>query len=403
MAKSEFTFAVGDRVIFKGYPDSFTGDPIFEEGQVIEIIRQAEAGSDDSGPFERYEAVDPDDTEKADTVYFPDDIEVLAEDQGEEVAETEAAPATKAKASSKGKAKAAAPATEEAPPAKAKSKASTKSKAAPAETKAKAEPKAAAKAGAKTGAKSKATPAATGKAAAKPAAKAAEAQAEGEEAALVLTADVSSLVEDGSAVEAAKDLLHTVDTTYFNLGGVLCYIMEKGAFKELGYKDFFEFCDKELGQQKSKVYQLMRIYRSFSALGVDAERFRQIGWTYARAMSQAVNSDNLEELLDKAGKMSRDDFEHMIRTTYVNESSDGAPAKVRKTKFVFALHEDQAANAEKVIKAIKQELDTEDLNAVFSHLLTFYAQQSEIETTLDDDIAFLEEKHGVELQVVEQE
>jgi len=46
---------------------------------------------------------------------------------------------------------------------------------------------------------------------------------------------------------------------------------------------------------------------------------------------------------------------------------------------------------------------TEDINVAFAELFSFYLQNSELETTLEDDIAYVESTHGVTLQEVSDE
>lgn len=392
---NDFTFAEGDLVIFKGYPEGSTDAPIFEEGQTVKIVSTVEAGSDDKGAYEKYEAIDPDDPTKGDTVFFPDDVEVYAElgegtDNTEETATGTETPQDEP--SSDQEDKPAEPVTEEKPKTKSKSKTKSKTKPKPkTETKPKTTGKETADKTVKDGAST-----AKAKEAAIPQ------RLETGEPPLVLTTTVSSLVQDHSALAAAKDLQATVERSYFNLGGVLAHIQETGAFKEANYSDFTAYVEAELGMHKSKAYQLMRIYRKFSSLGADEARFSEIGWTYARAMLGAVTSENFETLISQAKTMSRDDFEAAIKTSYVSDQDPNAATgtRIKKVKFSFALHGDQAENAQKVLDDLKQTHGTEDLNSVFDQLCTFYLQHSEMETSLDEDIEYVENKHKVELQQV---
>lgn len=364
--KPAFDLEVGATVQFVKYntPLPKGQKPLFKKGEEGEIVAQENISTDAKDPYQSY-MVRNNKTGEQEELYFPDEIAVVEADEQDaedEAAEAEEAPAPKAKAVAKK---------------------------APAKTEAKAPAKKAAKV-------------------------AAPAEAEGEEEEqLVLTDAVAGLVEGGSAVEAARDLLTGVSTSYFSLGGVLAYIQSTGAYKavkhtvvdeetgkksKVAYDDFFDFCSGELGQDKSKVYQLVRIYRNLSAAGVDETRFAGIGWTYARAMSKVITSDNADKLLEKAHDMSRDQFEDYITATYVKDGSVAATPKIKRERFGFAVHGDQAKTVEKTVAMLSKQLGTDDLGAIFHHLCVAYLQEQS-QTTLEQDVAFLSETHGVTLEV----
>lgn len=378
--KPAFDLEVGTTVKFVKYANALPKGqkPLFKKGEEGEIVAQENISTDPKDPYQSY-MVRNAKTGEQEELYFPDEIELVeadeevededdAEDETDAEDEAEEAPAPKAKAAAK--------------------------KAAPAKTPAKIEAKAA-----------------PAKKAAKPAP--AEVEGEDEEEQLVLTDAVSNLVEGGSAVEAARDLLQGVSTSYFSLGGVLAFIQSTGAHKDVkrsvlneetgkkkqvAYDDFFEFCAEELGQDKAKVYQLIRIYRKLSAAGVDETRFAGVGWTYARAMSKVITSDNADKLLEKAHDMSRDQFEDYITETYAKDGSAPAQPKIKRQRFGFAVHGDQAKTVEKTVNMLSKQLGTDDLGAIFHHLCVAFLQEQS-QTTLEQDVQFLSETHGVTLEV----
>lgn len=378
--KPAFDLEVGTTVKFVKYANALPKGqkPLFKKGEEGEIVAQENISTDPKDPYQSY-MVRNAKTGEQEELYFPDEIELVeadeevededdAEDETDAEDEAEEAPAPKAKAAAK--------------------------KAAPAKTPAKVEAKAA-----------------PAKKAAKPAP--AEVEGEDEEEQLVLTDAVSNLVEGGSAVEAARDLLQGVSKSYFSLGGVLAFIQSTGAHKDVkrsvlneetgkkkqvAYDDFFEFCAEELGQDKAKVYQLIRIYRKLSAAGVDETRFAGVGWTYARAMSKVITSDNADKLLEKAHGMSRDQFEDYITETYAKDGSAPAQPKIKRQRFGFAVHGDQAKTVEKTVNMLSKQLGTDDLGAIFHHLCVAFLQEQS-HTTLEQDVQFLSETHGVTLEV----
>lgn len=354
-AKRSFTLNEGDKVQFIKYSEPLKdGDePLFEKGDIGTVTEQKALSKDSKDPYEEYTVANADgDTE---SLFYPDEIK--------------AAPA---KAAAKTAAKA---------PAKAAAK-----KAAPA--------KAAAKAPAKV----------------RNAAVDDSDQDEDGEDQLVLTDAVASMVEGKSAVEAAHELLDGVSTSYFTLGGVLAHIQVTGAYRDVQipgerkgtkYEDFVDFCKRELGQEKGKVYQLIRIYRSLSAAGVDEKKFAGIGWTYARAMSNAITADNAEDLLEQAQDMSRDEFEDYVKTTYVKDgtgSTRAATDRIKKVRYGFSVHGDQAETLAKALKQLGKQLNEDDQGILFHHMAVAYLQEQG-QTTLEQDKQFFEETHRVTIEV----
>jgi hypothetical protein len=293
-----------------------------------------------------------------------------------------------------GAAKAATPA-KEAAPAKATAKkpaktlAKPKQKQAPAKTGLKAPPKA--KAAAKKAAK---------------AAKAAKAPKEKTEEVIEpikLTETVEAMVgTPKEALEAAQSLLANIGVSYYSLGGVLAYIQQTGAFKEAGYDTFRGYAEQELGQKPGKVYMLMDIYRSFSAAKISDDQVKTIGWTFARDMAKYITSENATDMFKQAKKMSREELGEWLVQTYASDAEkQKAAQKIVKQKYNFALHGDQAKQVEKAMKHAMKQLDTDDPNAAFFHIVTAY-QQSQMQNslTLEQEIEFIEKTHGVKLQKV---
>jgi hypothetical protein len=363
-----FDLQIGEQVTFLKYatPPPKGQKPLFKKGDVGEIVKQENLSEDPADPYQSY-MVKNLRTGEQEELYLPDEIELLETD-----AETDA-------------------------DADADADAEDEAKKVPAKAKAKTTAKAPAK-----------------KTAAKPAQTTVEVEGEDdEEEALVLTDAVAEMVEGGHSIEAARELLQGVSTSYFSLGGVLAYIQstnahtsvkhtvvgENGKKKSVAYSDFFEFCAGELGQDKAKVYQLIRIYRKLSAAGVDEKKFTGVGWTYARVMSQVITSDNADKLLAKAHEMPRDAFEDYVRETYVQDGARAAAGtKIKRKRFSFSVHGDQATTVDKAVNALSKQLGTDDLGVIFHHLAVAYLQEQG-QTTLEQDVQYLSETHGVTLEV----
>jgi len=399
--KTEVTHehAIGTRFKFTGYSEDIE-DKLLTVGEEVVITAFNEEA--ESYMVQNEAGIE-------DTAYADQELELLSDDE-QDVSEEDETEAAEAEDGDADEAVAEESEVEEAPkPAKkaAAKKAPAKKAAAkeaePAEEKTKpAAKKAAAK---KAPAK---------KAAAKKAAKKAPAKEE-TKIEIVDTEAVSEIMaEAGDAISAAKMLDARAHETNYTLGGVLAHIQEEGLYKEAGYDGtggFADFVNTELSIGYRAAAEQIRIYKIMAPLEVDEARLAAIGWTKVREIINVVTAENVEEKLDFAENHTRDEVIEHVKTEKVvgkkgtrKVTSEGEKGKTAtKVTFKFEAFEENGTLIQNALESALKGTDGGNLNDAFIKIVTEWATfQDNSEMSVEDFLAYGEEKFGVELGVVEE-
>lgn len=372
----------GDKLKFKGYgelPDDM--EPIFEEGDIL-IVEKVEKSEDGQTGVKAYKE---DDTEKEniDTVYVPSEAELYSDEdeteQDDEQDDEDAPPVKKGKAVKETK-------TEKAAPAKAKGKAVALKETKPAEMVEKLVKKA----------KSKGTELAAP----------ARTKEEAEQAEIVHLASVKKLLKKGDMLETAKSLVTQAEQSFFLLGGVLAEIHRTKAYVEAGFDaegGWEEFLNAEMGIEYRKAMYLVDIYKTFSKLEIDEARLAKIGWTKAKLLARQLrgaNADEIEDLLDAAEEMTRDDLEQHIKETTVGGKAKGD--KVKKVVYKMVAFADEADYIGGAIQRAQEMVEGGDVNEAMKHIFREWAMAADgVEVPVEDAIKALEQRYGVKLTLAE--
>lgn len=400
MAKTnQPAYKVGDYAIFKKYEGEAPDPAIFNEGDPLMIIGFPEDGN---GYFAAL--VGPDDQpypeghelhKKRDTVFEVEIEPAVLEPDGATTADVKPEELAAAEKPAKKPAKSAAKKAEAAPKKPAKT-----------EAKAKAEP-----------AKEPAT-----KPAKKPAAK--KAAAKTEEPAQTEQADISvpeptakpteaasvrELLSKEDAISAALKLVTRKEETEFTLGGILKHIHDEGIYKERGFdgpKGFANFCEQYLDVDYRKARYLMTIYTVFMQVGLDEKTVAQIGWSKAKELARIPVDrlrQDIETLVAFATTNSRDDLVGHMQTTYAGDLRTRG-GQVKTTKFTFVVEEDAGDLVREALQAACREIDTDNLNAAFQHIVNEWRSLSANESMGEEDyLALMETKFGKRYEVVEED
>ena len=217
-----------------------------------------------------------------------------------------------------------------------------------------------------------------------------------------------------SALKAAKGLVEKIGGDFWVLGGVLSFIrrnksflgMKDGAGAPLydGNKGFASYVLAELGMEYRKAMYYIQIHETFAPLGIDESRLSGIGWSKVKELTYVVDEANVNDWLDRAEEMGRDDLKAEIKTSLVKAGEHGtgvtAPSgeKVAMTKLAFRLFADQGTVAVEALEAAKIAIGSEDDNAAFAHILSeWLSMNSEVAPIpLEAAIETLEGRYGEE-------
>lgn len=131
------------------------------------------------------------------------------------------------------------------------------------------------------------------------------------------------LVEDGAdSLELARHMYSMSQKNYFNVGGVIAHIFVEDEYrtkygynsKKGGFNKFIEDQIKSMGWRKAR--SLMRVYLTFTTLGISPTYVEQLGWTACDDVCSVANARNIQELLDYASTHTTRELKAEIKANY---------------------------------------------------------------------------------------
>lgn len=389
-AVEETQIEVGQYVRFLGYDESVAEEErILVEGEAYEVVgfteEQGTEGDEDYQPGgdPLISAPNPDfdstkkphaksNPEYVNTQVFPDEVEVLTDEEVEALSQDDAAAAAEAEVPA-------------AKPAKAAAKGKAAAKAAPA-------PAPAAKTTAKTAAKGKGkeapAKAAKGKAVAKKAATPESTDADALPELENEDAEVLALVESANGdvnelLGLAQGLEGQIATTEFQIGGLLYALRKDGKYLEveggekydvkggwgLFIKDWFQI-------DYRKAQYLLSIYVNFTLAGIEnpAQVVAELGWTKASKIAPALIEEgaDTDDLIELAKNTASADLSDVMKGQTEVGGTKGKKLPTATLKFTYL--ESDAAVITETIAAVKEQNSLPDDKEALLFIVREYAQ-----------------------------
>ena len=134
------------------------------------------------------------------------------------------------------------------------------------------------------------------------------------------------------------------------------------------------FVENELKVGYRKAMYLIKGYGAWNKYGLTQEDFTAIGWTKAIQISDVMDSENAQELVELAKESSVNELKETIKESYVPEGKDTREV-VKKVTFKFRLVEDQAATIQDYLEMAASQLEEKKLDAVFEHIVSEWATE----------------------------
>lgn len=192
-----------------------------------------------------------------------------------------------------------------------------------------------------------------------------------EDATITLTADQA----DKTRADAIQ-YRDNVEENYLKLGKVLDTVMRAvderatPVYKNWGFQDFDEYCERELGFRGRKGYYLMGAYRQIDRGNLPKDTIQRLGWSKAAliaplAEAGLINGDNGEKWVDKVKDKSSTEVRAMVKHARDKSSgaahgrssavgaAGGATSPEELYHFKVALFKDQYSNLQTAIAKAK--------------------------------------------------
>jgi len=141
-------------------------------------------------------------------------------------------------------------------------------------------------------------------------------------------------------------LKQAVEASYLEMGRLLHRVQHDGLWSEWEYEDFEHYTMEELGFRKGKAGYLIRIWQKLKLeAGVSNQDLKGIGWSKAKELTSVATTENVEDWLVKARKLSVPELTEAVRSAKATITGTVEPTK----KFSFVLFEEQSANVENAL------------------------------------------------------
>jgi hypothetical protein len=189
-----------------------------------------------------------------------------------------------------------------------------------------------------------------------------------------IVSEIENMAED-AAISSAKDLLESVDETYFKLGGVLALIQTKSYWEGHGHDSFKAFINAEYGLQYRKAMYLIQIYNDLVESGVAWEKVQGLGWTKLKELSPILNNDNVDALVEKAQTMTVLELIEYIKSLKTPGTAPEMPEAPSSpiTTLTFKVHTDQKEVIRATVDKAKEDYGTEYDAVALEHICQSYA------------------------------
>lgn len=172
---------------------------------------------------------------------------------------------------------------------------------------------------------------------------------------------LSRNVFDIKQAEARKRILELhdlVERSYMEIAGLLYRAFTEGWYKEWGFTEWESYIVTEVGYSLRKAQYLMKIFHWCCVEQKDDKllgRLEEIGWSKAKALTGVVTSKNVDKFVEKAQKMSVEEFEADVKKAVKKEEPATRKEKPERiTRLNFSLYDDQLKTVEEAIDKAKE-------------------------------------------------
>lgn len=205
-----------------------------------------------------------------------------------------------------------------------------------------------------------------------------------------------------------RDRIEDVSRAYYDLGELFYTIFETSAYEELGYVGpgaFGKYCTEELGYNQDSAVERIRVFRTFSEIGVTKEELESVQFSKALKLVPIINQENKDFWLDKAKGLTvkelRAEIKNLVGNLVKAEQTDMDMNVEDKTKvaFRFKYLDTDADFIQKALAAADLQYDCGgNLNLALKHILQDYSTVFHDKSiTLENALAIINDRYNVNL------
>lgn len=184
--------------------------------------------------------------------------------------------------------------------------------------------------------------------------------------------DVATRVENltkSKALTEADRLAESIETNYFELGGVLSVIHKNAWFVFQGYESFDIYVYERFGFQSRKARYLIDIYTELVNKQIPYEKVAALGWTKLKDLAKLLTLDNVDEWVEKAKGLTVIELQALLKAGPTKEKVETTD---EFTTVKFKLKQDQVEVVNSALNKAKAEGQTEFDNVALEYICAGY-------------------------------
>lgn len=217
--------------------------------------------------------------------------------------------------------------------------------------------------------------------------------------------DVAAKVENltkAKALSSAQDLIDTIDSNFFELGGVLSLIKNNQWYDGLDsagepFKNFADYVKETFDFKVRKADYLIEIYESLVTKSIPWDKVKDLKWTKLSILAKLLTPENVDEWVAKAMPLTVAQLQ-MILKGDAGEGDGAGSGKTTSDIVVkkFSLHSDQDKSVTEALQKAKVTLNTDADNVALEGICIGYLGGT---TALPSDLVTSLKELGVEASV----
>lgn len=247
-----------------------------------------------------------------------------------------------------------------------------------------------------------------------------------EDSAIVLSADQADKVR----ADAIK-YRDNVEENYLKLGKVLDTVMravddrQTAVYRNWGFQDFDEYCERELGFRARKGYYLMGAYRQIDRGKLPKDTIKRLGWSKAAllaplAESGVIDENNGEKWVEKVADKSSTEVRAMVKhardkssgnarggssSSSSSRATTGSTSPEELYHFKVSLFKDQHENLQTALAKAKTITGSDKMPWLVDCIAMAFNSEcySEHTDALDETLKRVERVFGVKLIAIKDE
>lgn len=212
--------------------------------------------------------------------------------------------------------------------------------------------------------------------------------------------DVAIKVEalsKGKALSTALELFETIESSFFELGGVLALIKNNQWYDGLDksgqpYKNFSDYVSEKFDFKVRKADYLIEIYEALVTQDIPWEKVKDLGWTKLSMIAKLLTPENVDDWVSKATPLTVAELKLLLSPQTVGADGTSKPTSDIVIK-KFSLHSDQNVNVTEALQKAKVALSTDADNVALDAICIGYVGNT---TSIPSDVAGTLKEMGIE-------